>query len=530
MVDEQIPWTESFRPKNLGQVVGNEDAVLALRDWFDSWSPKAKNKVAILHGPAGTGKTSSVVALANERQYELVEMNASDSRNKDAILRIAGSSAREGTIINGAKGRRILLIDEVDGITGREDRGGVKTLIDVIKDASVPIICTANEAYSPKLKALRKVAKVIAYRPVHPEYIYKILKKITREKKVAIPEEHLQFLANNAGGDMRSAINDLQGMVMQMAEGKLTEVELLKPFRDQTKSLESALTELFNSNDYLKGKQSIDGLKVKYDELLLWVYENAYIHTSDENLVEVYETLAAADRFLGRIMRRQSWGLLKYFFDLVSGGVAVATDKPKRSGKHIFPQKIGLYAQTRFSRAVTGSISSSLAEKIHVSKKAAQTDSLYLVQQVINNNIGDAAHMVDWLELDDNQVKSLLEQPEKARKIRKVVNALEEERIKQQTSIGELKHSSFNDTGDDWTEILKDYEIKKAQKLEEEKRLKEEEKKRKAEAKKAARAKKKAAEKAKKEKEKQKKAKEAKEAKPVKEEKKEQTSLDQYFN
>ena len=60
MSEEHIPWTELYRPKNLGEVVGNEDAVSSLRDWFDEWSPKAKRKVAILHGPAGTGKTSSV--------------------------------------------------------------------------------------------------------------------------------------------------------------------------------------------------------------------------------------------------------------------------------------------------------------------------------------------------------------------------------------------------------------------------------------------------------------------------------------
>ncbi len=521
VVDEQVLWTESFRPTNLGQVIGNEDAVIALKDWFDSWSPTAKKKVAILHGPAGTGKTSSVIALANERQYELVEMNASDSRNKAAIMRLAGSSAREGTIVGGAKGKRILLIDEVDGIAGREDRGGVKSLIDVIREAAVPIICTANEAYSPKLKALRKIAKVIAYKPVHHEYIFKILKKIARVEKITISEDNLQFLAENAGGDMRSAINDFQGMVLQLKSGKVTDFELLKPYRDQTKNLQSALTELFNAKDYLKGKKAIDGLKIKYDELLLWIFENAYIHTSEENLAEVYETLADADLYLGRIMRRQSWGLLKYFFDLVSGGVAVAVDKPKMSTQHIFPQKIGMYAQTMFTRAITKSIASNLASKIHVSRSAARTGSMYLVQQVLNGNIGDAAKMVDWLELDDNQVKSMLKKPESLRKIRKVVNAFEDDRMKIQTIMGDLKHSSFDRQGDDWTSILKDYEIKKEQKLEEEKRRKEEEKKRK-----AAKAKKKAEAKAKKEQDKTNQVKEE----PKKKEKKKQTSLDQYFS
>jgi replication factor C large subunit len=518
--DKTLPWAELYRPTNLGQVIGNENAVDALRDWFDSWSPKANKKVALLHGPAGTGKTSSVIALAKERGYELVEMNASDTRNKDAILRIAGSSAREGTLDGGSKGKRILLIDEVDGITGREDRGGVKSLIDVIAEAAVPIICTANEAYDQKLKALRKVSKVIAYYPVPIESILKILKKISREQKFELKAENLTFIAEHAQGDLRSAINDLEGTVLQIKAGKTTDIELLHTYRDQTKDIQQALVDLFNSQNFLDGKHSIDGVKMKYDELLLWIFENAYMHTSDEQLANTYETIATADRFLGRIMRRQSWTLLSYFFDLVSGGVAVEVDKPSKQIKqYTFPQKIGMYAQTMFSRALRDSVASSMAEKTHVSKVAARSDSLYLVKQVLNGNIGDAAQMAYWLELDDNQLKSLIENPESIRKIKKIMNAIEEEKVKQQTTMGKQKFSSFDDTGDDWTEILEEYEKKREEQLAEEKRLEEEEKKRKATERKA------------------KKAKEQKAAKEVKEKKKEDTeekdrkqvSLDDFF-
>ncbi|NHJ32474.1 MAG: replication factor C large subunit [Asgard group archaeon] len=517
MAEKTLPWTELYRPTNLGQVVGNENAVDALREWFDSWSQKAKRKVALLHGPAGTGKTSSVFALAKERGYELVEMNASDTRNKNAILRIAGSSAKEGTLTGGAKGKRILLIDEVDGITGREDRGGVKSLIDVIAEAAVPIICTANDAYNQKLKALRKVSKVIAYYPVHKESILKVLKKISREQKFELKTEALDFLAEHAQGDLRSAINDLEGTALQIKAGKTTDIELLHTYRDQTKDIQQALADLFNSQNFIEGKHAIDGVKMKYDELLLWIFENAYMHTSDKQLASTYETLASADRFLGRIMRRQNWKLLSYFFDLVSGGVAVEVDKPSKQIKqYIFPQKIGMYAQTRFSRALRDSIASSMAEKTHVSKIAARSDSMYLVKQVLNGNIGDAAQMAYWLELDDNQLKSLVENPDSIRKIKKLMKVFDEEKIKHQTSMGKQKFSSFDDTGDDWSEILEEYERKKEEQLAAEERLKEEEKKRKAEARKT----KKATEK--------KTAKEAKKEESEKEDKK-QVSLDDFF-
>lgn len=487
-----VPWTELYRPVNLGEVVGNEDAIEDLRKWFDTWSIKAKQKAALLHGPAGTGKTSSVIALAKERGYELVEMNASDTRNKESIEKMAGSSAKEGTLTWGVQGRRILLIDEVDGITGREDRGGVKSLIDVIAVTSVPIICTANDAYDQKLSPLRKVAKVISYRPVHSEYVLKILKKIARKQKIDFNEENLQFLAENANGDLRSAINDLQGMVLQLKMGKVTDIEMLNTFRDQTKQMQDALSDLFNAKNFTEGKQAIDGVNAEYDELLLWVFENAYLHTSNNQLSEVYSTLASADRFLGRIMKRQSWNLLSYFFDLVSGGVAVGIDKPTRKfTQYTYPQKIGMFAQTRFSRAIRDSIAGNISEKCHISISEARNEPLFLVKEIMNNTIGDAAQLADWLELDENQIKELVENPSSVNKIRKVMVAIEEERNKHQTNMGPLKFSSFDRPGDDWTDLLEDYEKRKAEKLEEERQKKEEEKRLKTEAKKSAKVKKK---------------------------------------
>ncbi|MHA1440455.1 MAG: replication factor C large subunit, partial [Candidatus Heimdallarchaeota archaeon] len=113
-----------------------------------------------------------------------------------------------------------------------------------IRDASVPIICTANEAYASKLSPLRKVAKVIAYQPVHVDAIIKILKKIAKSQKFELQTDDVQFLAEQAHGDLRSAINDLEGIIHQLASGKVKDFELLKPNRDQTKHIQEALGQL----------------------------------------------------------------------------------------------------------------------------------------------------------------------------------------------------------------------------------------------------------------------------------------------
>lgn len=503
MTDKLISWTDKYRPTNLDQVVGNEKAIAKLRKWFNTWSKDAKRKAALLHGPAGTGKTSSVYALAQERGYELVEMNASDKRNKASIQNIAAPSSKEGSLISGTKAKRILLIDEVDGITGRYDRGGVTTLVKVIKASSVPIVCTANDAYDKKLKSLRKKSEVIAFYPVPPIAILKVLKRISREHQLDLSKEELQFLAKQARGDLRSAINDLQALATQLKHGKAT-FELLRPQRDKTKEIQQALKDLFHAQSFQEAKRSLDGLDMKYDTLLLWVFENAYKHTSNQQLAEVYETLALADRYLGRIFRRQSWRLLKYFYDLVTTGVYATIDKPSINIKrYTYPQKIAMYARTRFSRYRTDAIVSSIAEKTHESTNSAQEIYLSVVRDLLNGPIEPAAKLAHWLELEDSQIKSLVKDKQVRKKIARVMKAIEEYEKEDITSMSELQHSSFDLPSEDWEQTIKTYKKKKEQ-------LKEEE------------------ENAKKNKEKKKEKSSTEEKEP--DEKQKQTSLDKFFS
>ena len=156
----------------------------------------------------------------------------------------------------------------------------------------------------------------------------------------------------------------------------------------------------------------------------------------------------------------------------------------------------------------------------------ARKENMYLVKEILNGKIGNAAQLAYWLELDDNQLKSLIENQVQIKKIKNVMKAMDDERIKLLTQMGELRFSSFDDTGDDWSEILEVYMKKKEEMLAEEKRLKAEEKKRKAEARKAKKKAEKEAAKAAKVAAKEK-PKEEKE--PEEEEKKKQASLDQFF-
>jgi len=109
-------WTVKHKPESTAEIVGNTLAIKALRDWLQSWEKGVPQKrAAFLHGPPGVGKTVTVESLARELRMELVEKNASDYRTEDAINRFAGLASQYGSLFGG---KRIVLLDELDGLTG----------------------------------------------------------------------------------------------------------------------------------------------------------------------------------------------------------------------------------------------------------------------------------------------------------------------------------------------------------------------------------------------------------------------------
>ena len=87
--ENQLKWTEKYRPKTLAQVRGNDKAVGTMRKWATAWEAGAPTKKGlIIVGKSGTGKTSAAYALASDLNWGVIELNASDARNADNIRRI----------------------------------------------------------------------------------------------------------------------------------------------------------------------------------------------------------------------------------------------------------------------------------------------------------------------------------------------------------------------------------------------------------------------------------------------------------
>ena len=97
-MEENAIWTDKYAPKILDDIVGNPSAIQKLKQFIKHWGPKSRIKGLLLVGPPGVGKTLSACVLAS-KDMDLIELNASDIRNKDAINRIIGGASMEGTLL-----------------------------------------------------------------------------------------------------------------------------------------------------------------------------------------------------------------------------------------------------------------------------------------------------------------------------------------------------------------------------------------------------------------------------------------------
>src|SRR3989344_6638778 len=197
---------KKYSPKKVSEIEANREQVNKIIEFIKNFKIQ-KKKALLIYGPTGTGKTSQIYTIANELNLEILELNASDFRNSDSIKSIVGSASKQQSLFFKSK---IILIDEVDGISGQQDRGGLQALIEVIEESSFPIIITSNDIEIEKLSPLLRKVSLLEFKPVENKTIYKILREICDKEKIDYEEKDLAEISENINGDLRAAMLDLQ--------------------------------------------------------------------------------------------------------------------------------------------------------------------------------------------------------------------------------------------------------------------------------------------------------------------------------
>lgn len=102
-------------PSKLEDFVGNTAAVVEIEKWVKQWqrNKPPKKRSLFLYGPPGIGKTSIVQVISKKYDFDLIEINASDARNKSTLEEALGRSIKQNMNLFGK--RRLILLDEMDG-------------------------------------------------------------------------------------------------------------------------------------------------------------------------------------------------------------------------------------------------------------------------------------------------------------------------------------------------------------------------------------------------------------------------------
>ena len=410
-------WTVKHKPKSTGEIVGNILPIKALREWLRSWEKGIpKKRAPFLHGPAGVGKTVSIEALAHELQMELVEKNASDYRTEEAINRFAGLASQYGSLFGG---RRIVLLDELDGLTGNADKGGVKAITNIVKTARCPVVLIANNAYDPRFRTLRSCCLLIEFKKPTARMILKNLERISTREGIQPEENVLKFLAQRAEGDVRSAVNDFQALAQGKKRLTFNDVSWLA-HRDRQDSIFNVVKLIIYGRTALGAKKAVNMADVDLDMLFEWIYENAPSHLTDpQDLAEAMNALAMADVYRGRIRASQNWSLLRYVIDYMTAGVAMARQKSKIGGwgPFKFPSRIMALSRSKKQRATRKKIGLKIRRRFHISAKRASNEVLPYLRVIFKGNVQMAAGIAKWLDLDPEMVEYIAESKAKAGKI-----------------------------------------------------------------------------------------------------------------
>lgn len=401
-----LPWTAKHRPKTLSDIAGNKEAKESFITWIRSWEQgNPSKKAALLYGPPGTGKTVTVEAAAKDLVFDLVEINASDKRTGDQLNRIAGGAALHGELFGR---KRLILLDEVDGINLTTDTGAISAVQETIENTRCPIVLTANDPWNPKIRPLRDRCLFIEFKRLGVRDSLPYLKKLCASEGIEADEQALRLIIDRNEGDMRSIINDLETFAAGRKKITSSDVQWLS-WRDRKESIFDALRTVFSSRTCAQARRAPDIVDIDLDMFFEWIYENAPLQLTDpKDLANAMEALSRADLIMARIKRLQRWELLPFALDQMTAGVALSKERTKPAWTPMrFPSRIMSLSRTRKERALRSQIGQKIGAKTHLSTKAAQKQFLPYISFIFRGNPNVIPGMAGWLDLDEEMVQYL---------------------------------------------------------------------------------------------------------------------------
>ena len=210
---EEVPWIEKYRPNDINGISSQEEVKAMLQKTLETGDLPH----LLFHGPPGTGKTSTILAIARQlfgpRAYKdrVVELNASDERGINVVRNKIGTIAK--TSLGKKDCRypcpdfRIIILDEADAMTNDAQSALRKTMEEYSKITRFCFICNyINQIIDPISSRCVK----FRFKPISVTIMETKLLDIAKQENLKIKKKHIETISEVSEGDMRKGITYLQ--------------------------------------------------------------------------------------------------------------------------------------------------------------------------------------------------------------------------------------------------------------------------------------------------------------------------------
>lgn len=279
--NELLPWIEKYRPDTLDGLISHTHIINSLKTF-----KKKKNMQHILfYGPAGTGKTSTILAFAKELygdnfNFMVMELNASDDRGIETVRnKIKQFVASDNMFCRFTPGNKVdkrlfklVILDEIDAMTSEAQSILRNVVENYTKHARFCLICNYLRKITP---ALQSRCIPFKFSPLKISEMKLKLNVLIEEEEIDITTTGINTLLIRSKGDMRKAINMLQTVNMIYTTIDSNKINNCFGF-PQTKDIKSILKSLIN-DDFLTSYTLINKISKSFglslDDIINDIYK-----------------------------------------------------------------------------------------------------------------------------------------------------------------------------------------------------------------------------------------------------------------
>ena len=203
--NSQLPWIEKYRPQTLSDISDNDIKIKVLKSLIQTKSIPH----LLFYGPSGTGKTSTILAMAKDMfgqsyRNHILELNASDDRGIETVRSGITDFCKRST--KSEQGIKLIILDEVDSMT-TDAQCALRRIIELYsKNTRFCLICNNINNI---IEGLRSRCAEMKFSKISSEKSILKIKYIINTENIQITEDAINYLFN-ISGDFRKILNTLQ--------------------------------------------------------------------------------------------------------------------------------------------------------------------------------------------------------------------------------------------------------------------------------------------------------------------------------